>query len=464
MKKKFICKKCGKEYYSYKENSNFCSKECKIEYRNSIKYDCDYCGKEFITTESVLNSLKSGKHKNLFCSRECANKFMNKSVEKICEECGKSYKISNAFKDIQKYCSRECYENHRGAKISLLKKICPICKKTFTTYHKPQIYCSKECRGISDRNRKECTCDYCGKTFERIVSEVDKNKKHYCSNACRMNAMYWNKKDIDTLREYYGKVSKEEIIKLIPNWNYSAIRSKAQWLGLTKSREWSDGEVKLLLILYPSVPMSEVLLSLPKRTMPAILGKARKLGLLSYFYINNVYSEEDENYLRDNYLAKSNEELAERLNTTPNGIAQHLYHLNLHRPLEKHNYGNLNNYMRARLTTWKQKYREDCNYTCEVTGSRSNIIVHHIRSFNILMLETIEQLNFPLYEDLDDYTREQLDIFVNTFLSIQEYYGEYICITENVHTKFHTLYGYGNNTKEQWEEFLKNNYNMKKAG
>lgn len=269
----------------------------------------------------------------------------------------------------------------------------------------------------------------------------------------------WSHEDIEKLKKYYGKVSKEEITKIVSDkWDYEAIRRKAQWIGLTQSNLWTQKEIQTLLDTYSKYPVNHILKLLPNKTYASILGQARKQNLLSYFYLTNTYSKEEEQFIRDNYLIMTDEEIGEKLNRTPYAISQRIYKLNLHRPLEKHNYGTLNNYMRAKLTMWKQRYREKCNYTCALSGSHSNIIVHHIYGFNLLMLETIELLNFPLYEDLDLYSQDELDLFVKTFLDLQEYYGEYICITENIHKKFHSIYGYGNNTREQWDEFVNNYY------
>lgn len=214
--------------------------------------------------------------------------------------------------------------------------------------------------------------------------------------------------------------------------------------------------------MYSSRPMCQVLKALPNRTFPSIQGQARKNNLISYFSLSKFYSDEEDDFIRNNYLQMSDEEIGCKLNRTPNAIAQRIYRLNLHRPLEKHNYGSLNNYMRAKLWTWKQNYREHCNYTCALSGKRSNIIVHHIYGFNLLMAETIELLNFPLYEDLDLYSQVELDLFIQTFLDLQEYYGEYICITEDIHKLYHSIYGYGDNTREQWDEFVNNYYNQNK--
>jgi hypothetical protein len=63
---------------------------------------------------------------------------------------------------------------------------------------------------------------------------------------------------------------------------------------------------------------------------------------------------------------------------------------------------------------------------CEVTGETDNLVIHHLYSFNT---------HPELGNDLTNMVR----------------------ITETVHKAFHKEYGYGNNTPQQWEEFV-NNY------
>ena len=99
------------------------------------------------------------------------------------------------------------------------------------------------------------------------------------------------------------------------------------------------------------------------------------------------------------------------------------------------------------------------NFICVLTGKRSNIIIHHIRGFNLILNEAIDKIKFPIYDNVSDYNDEQLDQIFNTFYSLQETYKNYVCITESVHKQFHSIYGYGNNTEEQWNEFVNIYYN-----
>lgn len=69
------------------------------------------------------------------------------------------------------------------------------------------------------------------------------------------------------------------------------------------------------------------------------------------------------------------------------------------------------------------------NYTCQITNKRGgDLVVHHLNGYNW-------------------YVEGRMDV------------NNVIVIAKELHDKFHYIYGYGNNTKEQWEEFINNNNN-----
>lgn len=85
---------------------------------------------------------------------------------------------------------------------------------------------------------------------------------------------------------------------------------------------------------------------------------------------------------------------------------------------------------KERNTPEYKKWRDECfkrdDYTCQITNIKGHRLeVHHIYSYD-------------KYKDL------RLDI------------NNGITLSKEIHSQFHSIYGYGNNTKEQWEEFVKN--------
>ena len=453
-KKIYICKGCGEKFYSYKDNAQYCSRNCKSKH-TTFDHNCDYCGKPIKVYKYLHDKYISGEQKHLYCSKECTDKGQITRVTRICLECGKSFE-TEISRD-KKYCSEKCYQKWRADKKKLFKKICPICNKSFETYSENKKYCSKECQGMSRRKRVTCKCDKCGKDFERKQSDVINAKKHYCSKECMYDDMRWCISDIEVLRNNYRKIPTKDIQNMLSkHYSVKAIRSYAVRLGLAKTRIWSEEERQILIDNYEIVPMCDILKLLPRRTIPSIVDMAGILHLTSYFNKNRMYTKEDDEFLKSNYLQMSNFELSQKLNRTEKAIEQRLYLLSLYRPREikKDGYIDLCQFMRARLYMWANEVRKQNNYTCCVSGKHSNLIIHHCRSFNLLFNETIDTLDFPIYDNFEQYTDKELLLFVETFFDLQEYYHEYVCINEEIHILFHKNYGYGDNTQEQWEEFV----------
>lgn len=460
MKNKHICKNCNKIYFNYKQHSTFCSKECKTQY-NNISYNCDYCGKAFVVYRNKIEALNLKKHKHLYCSRECANNGCSNSVIKTCEHCGKNYKIVNSFKEIQRFCSRNCYDEYREQNSILKKHECPICYKTFDAKNSKQIYCSVNCRSIASENKVKCVCEYCGTEFFRIKSEVENAHKHYCSLECKNNRMYWSTYDTYILKTNYGNMSYSNMLPLFESKKtIDEVRRRAAYLKITHSREWTKEETETLKLYYSSKPMSEILKLIPNRTQNAIMRQAQKLGIKSYFYLSEKYTDEENEYLRTNYLYKTNEELAFNLNRSQKAISQHLNSMGLYRNYNKDysNYKDLSRYVRANIQFWVNKIKKDFDYTCQITGKKGNVVLHHIHSFNLILSEAIETLNLPIYDEISLYTQQELDRLIDTFLEIQNFYNSYICISEDIHSHFHQIYKCGNNTKEQWDNFISQYY------
>ena len=72
---------------------------------------------------------------------------------------------------------------------------------------------------------------------------------------------------------------------------------------------------------------------------------------------------------------------------------------------------------------WRDSVFQRDNYTFQITGKQGKIVAHHIYSY-------------------DKHRELRLDI------------DNGITVLEEIHLQFHSLYGYGNNTFEQWNEFI----------
>lgn len=129
--------------------------------------------------------------------------------------------------------------------------------------------------------------------------------------------------------------------------------------------------------------------------------------------------------------------------------------MKLYHPVEKGTYNYLNEYIRKRNNAWKKDSMKNCNYRCVISGKKFQAI-HHLYGMNLILLETLDVLNIK-NSNFEDYSEYELNEICNKFYEIQSNYPLGICLSEEIHKDFHNKYGYGNNTPEQFDEYLKSN-------
>lgn len=121
----------------------------------------------------------------------------------------------------------------------------------------------------------------------------------------------------------------------------------------------------------------------------------------------------------------------------------------------------LANYLRNTINQWKVDSFKQTNYRCVITGFKGFNVVHHLTGFNTILFETMETLNLPIYQMINEYTEEELKLIEDKCLELHYKYGLGVVLCPEIHEEFHSIYGKGNNTPEQFEEFKQMKLNHK---
>ncbi|WP_186321345.1 hypothetical protein [Bacillus sp. FJAT-22090] len=111
----------------------------------------------------------------------------------------------------------------------------------------------------------------------------------------------------------------------------------------------------------------------------------------------------------------------------------------------------LSEHLRSFILDWKKESMKQSNYKCVITGDVFNDI-HHLYGFDNILKDTLRITGLNLKNAISDYTASELELTRKECVRIHsENIG--VCLRHDIHLLFHTVYGYGNNTKEQFEEF-----------
>lgn len=118
---------------------------------------------------------------------------------------------------------------------------------------------------------------------------------------------------------------------------------------------------------------------------------------------------------------------------------------------------NLSKHFRNLLKYKIKDVLDKSNHTCALTGNKNELEVHHLNSFNNMYIKAINDLGYLVYNNISQYTQEQLYNIDKLFLEMHDV-KSLIVISKNIHTNFHRIYGYKNNNEQQFNEFIKNFY------
>ena len=191
----------------------------------------------------------------------------------------------------------------------------------------------------------------------------------------------------------------------------------------------------------------------------AITQHANPLGLRSSIF----FTQEDEKFIADNYLTMSDEDIGKQLRGKSRYVVKwkrdrmRLYHP---KAVAKIGYENLSKYIRHHNIEWKRDSMKVCSYKCAISGGRFQDI-HHLYGMNMILQQVINEMGIPEDFDVNAADKYTLERILCRFCALQGRYGAGVCLSHEIHMQFHTEYGFGNNTPEQFENFLKkHNYTL----
>ena len=307
---------------------------------------------------------------------------------------------------------------------------------------------------------------YASADWDFILNHLSKWKKsEIISKASALKLKreiyYWNDNDIQILKECYSQKFSIKDIELKLNYKFTqtAILTKAYVLGIRQREWWTNEEDNKLRSIYHTYSMDQICKEFPNCSYGAIIQRAVHLGL-SY---KTSWTDDELRFLIDHYRIMTDEEIGIYLGRSKDSVRGKRFIEKLYHPINPGIYNYLSEYIRKRNRQWKKDSALHCNYQCVITGKRFQDI-HHLYGMNLILQETLQDLDYSEDVTIDKLSDRDLDLILNHFYEVQDKYPLGICLTKEVHKEFHDDYGYGNNTPEQFKEFLNvHNYNLKIA-
>lgn len=249
-----------------------------------------------------------------------------------------------------------------------------------------------------------------------------------------------------------GEALEKMVKEKMPYRTVLSVRNRASRLGLKIREFWSDDEINFLKENY-YIMSCDIIAEKLGRTYEAVYNMVRKLKLIGA--PRSKYTEKDAEYVINNYLTMTDEEIGRALHRARASIKEYRRKLGLKRPVHRSSPYGFDEFIHRNNNDWKKESAKHCDYKCVISGEPFDDI-HHIYAKSLIIGEVIDEHPEVLNMDFSKMSDDEKTEIASYFRDAQAKYPLGLCLTKQYHKKFHDEYGYGDNTPQQFYEFVKN--------
>lgn len=306
-------------------------------------------------------------------------------------------------------------------------------------------------------------------SWDEILNRINHTKTQISSKAHKLGvkrtiefSKYTEDED-NLIREFYRNLEYAElddkietfVREKLPHRTISSVKNRASRLGCSVRKHWTDEEDEFLKNNYLVMTVNEMTELLDSHSRESVYNRIRLLGLVDAPMF--AYTDADKKFVSEYYETMSDAEIGDVLHRAPRSIKEMRRKMGLYRkdPNET-NYLSILRFIQANNSAWKKRSMDDCKYVCYITHGAFDDI-HHLYSKNLILNDALNNLGLCA-EDIDINTCGESikNDILNEFLKEQDMHPLGVCLTRDLHRSFHIQYGFGNNTPEQFEEFVSN--------
>lgn len=117
--------------------------------------------------------------------------------------------------------------------------------------------------------------------------------------------------------------------------------------------------------------------------------------------------------------------------------------------------------IRKSIKDWKLEVMAYYGFKCAITGEyEEDLAIHHLKAFSTIISETSNKLKIPVLRKIKDYKNIEDFYKLKKEVINAHKVSNGIVLKRDIHNTFHDIYGRGENTIEQFDEFLKEYYHI----